>query len=107
MTSPGAPGLAGGHCVGNQNHHIRRQMITWTRWCPHFRHHRSPDGYLHPNSLMKSVIVGIHNSIQEGRQLEGQNLMNNEDWLLSAMRVLSLGVRLDSSVNGNSSPGGV
>jgi len=41
----------------------------------------------------------------EGRELEGKHLMGNDDWLLSGMRVLSLGVLLDSSVNSDSSPG--
>jgi hypothetical protein len=37
--------------------------------------------------------------------MEGKHLMGNEDLLLSSLRVLSLGVLLDSSVNSDSSPG--
>jgi len=43
--------------------------------------------------------------MHEGRYLEGKHLMDNEDWLLSRMQVLTLGMVLDSSVNSDSSPG--
>jgi hypothetical protein len=54
---------------------------------------------------MKSGILVIHNTMKNGRSLEGKHLMYNEDWLLSGKRVLSLGVLLDSSVNSDFSPG--
>jgi len=54
---------------------------------------------------MKSGIFVIRNTMHEGRYLEREHLMDNEDWLLSRMRALSLGVLLDSSVNSDSSSG--
>jgi len=32
---------------------------------------------------MKLGILVIRNTINEGRQLEGKHLLDNEDWLLS------------------------
>jgi hypothetical protein len=37
--------------------------------------------------------------------LDGNHLIENEDWLLSWKQVLAQGVLLDSAVNSDSSPG--
>jgi hypothetical protein len=54
---------------------------------------------------MKSGILVIRKMFHEVRSLEGKHLMGNEEWRLSSLRVLSLGVLLDSSVNSDSTPG--
>jgi len=54
---------------------------------------------------MKSEILAIRNMMHKGSKMEGKHLMQNHDWLLSQMRLLSLGELLDSSANSDSSPG--
>jgi hypothetical protein len=47
----------------------------------------------------------IHNRMYKGRQLEGKHLIDNKEWVLSSMHILSQGVLLDTSVNSEFSLG--
>jgi len=107
MFCSSAPDLGEGPAVDDPNCLVRWRMIRWTLRCPHYRHHLSPNPSRDPDGLMKSGILVIRNMTHEGRLLEGKQMMNNEDRLLSCLQVLSLGVLLDSPVNIDSTPGWV
>jgi len=54
---------------------------------------------------MMLVTAVIWNMILADTYLKGKYLMDNEDWLLSGMHVLSEDVLLESFVNSDYSPG--
>ena len=67
ITCPGAPDLDEGPPVDDPNRHLQCRMIRWTIRCSHCGHHRSPDRSRHPETLMKSGILVIRNTIHDGR----------------------------------------
>ena len=85
MSCSGMPDQDEEPTVDDPNCLLCWQMIRWTLGCPNYRHHLSPDRSRDPDRLVKSGIVFIRNTMHEGRFLEGKQMMNNEDWMLSCL----------------------
>jgi len=105
MTCPAMPGLEAEPPDGDPNGLLQSWIIWWTLQDIHFSYHQSPDRYCRAATIIHSGTLVLHNTMQHRRSFEDNHLMDNKEWLNSGMRVISLGVFLDSSVSSNSSPG--